>query len=144
MKEITTTDKRIEKEIQKCLGDASIVLLRGVMGSGKTTVVRKFIESYGNATQVTSPTFSLMLSYESKQYGMIYHYDMYRKDLQEMLELGLLDMLDKPGLHFVEWGEEDLENILKNNGFKTIIVRIATTDNDIARRNSRVCVIEYE
>ncbi|TLD87650.1 MULTISPECIES: tRNA (adenosine(37)-N6)-threonylcarbamoyltransferase complex ATPase subunit type 1 TsaE [Helicobacter] len=114
--------------LKKTLHIGSIVLLQGDIGSGKTTLVRSFIESFGTDSIVGSPTFSLVLSYENAQYGSIYHYDMYRKTLQDMLELGLLDMLMNEGVHFVEWGEENLHQLLAQNGFS--VSRIAITSNE--------------
>ncbi|MCX2717724.1 tRNA (adenosine(37)-N6)-threonylcarbamoyltransferase complex ATPase subunit type 1 TsaE [Helicobacter sp. MIT 21-1697] len=105
-----------------------VVLLRGDLGSGKTTLVRSFVafESKEQANEVTSPTFSLAQAYKSQDYGAIYHYDIYRKDMQDMLELGLLEMLEQDGLHFVEWGDEALENILRQNGFNVMSITINT------------------
>ncbi len=113
-----------------------IVLLRGDLGSGKTTLVRSFVASENKKCkeEVTSPTFSLAQAYKSQDYGVIYHYDIYRKDIQDMLELGLLEMFEEEGLHFVEWGDEHLEKILRQNGFKVMSITIntnATLDNRI-------------
>ena len=103
-----------------------IVLLRGDLGSGKTTLVRSFVasENKQRKEEVTSPTFSLAQAYKSQDYGVIYHYDIYRKDIQDMLELGLLEMFEEEGLHFVEWGDEHLEKILRQNGFKVMSITI--------------------
>lgn len=113
--------------LKDSLHNGDIVLLQGSIGSGKTTFVRHFVESFGQEAQVSSPTFSLALSYENAQYGSIHHYDIYRKDVQEMLELGLLDMLMREGVHFIEWGEEKLKNLLAHNGFKVATITITPT-----------------
>lgn len=108
------------------LNKGDIVLLRGDLGAGKTTFVREFVrlECPERAKQVSSPTFSLAQSYESEKFGMIYHYDLYRKSLQEMLALGLLDMLQEEGVHFVEWGDENLERILRESALKVVCIAI--------------------
>lgn len=117
--------------LEKNIAQSPIVLLRGDLGSGKTTLVRSFVAFCGGDTsEVTSPTFSLSQSYVCQKYGVIYHYDIYRKDLAQMLELGLLECLESQGVHFVEWGKEDLEKLLQQNGFTPISIDIELGQNN--------------
>jgi len=97
-----------------------VVLLRGDLASGKTTLVQNFVSSLGIDNVVTSPTFSIQSIYGDN----IYHYDVYNKTLNEFVALGLLEEFEKSGIHFVEWGDEKLENILKEYGFEVIVVNI--------------------
>jgi len=97
-----------------------VVLLRGDLASGKTTLVQNFVASSGIDDIVTSPTFSIQSIYGNN----IYHYDVYNKTLSEFVALGLLEEFEKSGIHFVEWGDEKLENILIEYGFEVIIVNI--------------------
>lgn len=112
-----------------------IYILSGDLASGKTTLVRSFVEYLLNKeitkiTQkdsikeiiksVSSPTFSLWKNYTQN----IEHYDLYSKELSESLELGILDELAKSGWHFVEWGE-NLAKILQNIGLKFSLIQIA-------------------
>ncbi|MDC0933250.1 tRNA (adenosine(37)-N6)-threonylcarbamoyltransferase complex ATPase subunit type 1 TsaE [Arcobacteraceae bacterium] len=97
-----------------------VVLLRGDLASGKTTLVQNFVSSLGIDNVVTSPTFSIQSIYGDD----IYHYDVYNKTLNEFVALGLLEEFEKSGIHFVEWGDEKLENILKEYGFEVIVVNI--------------------
>lgn len=99
------------------------VLLRGDLASGKTTLVQRFAQMMGITSPITSPTFGIQNLYASQNHTL-YHYDLYRKSLEECLNLGLLDMLDERGWHFVEWGDEMLETLLKQSGFDMIIVTI--------------------
>lgn len=95
-----------------------IYLLKGDLASGKTTLVKAMVQYLGNSSVVTSPTFLL-----AQDYGEgIYHYDIYQKNLEELLEIGFLEELEKEGWHFVEWGDEKLAKILKQIGmdFKKI------------------------
>ncbi|WP_200762177.1 tRNA (adenosine(37)-N6)-threonylcarbamoyltransferase complex ATPase subunit type 1 TsaE [Nitrosophilus alvini] len=105
--------------LKELLKEGGVVILRGDLGSGKTTLVKEFAKSCG-VENVTSPTFSIQQIYDKD----IYHYDLYRTDLKKFMELGLLEELARPGIHFVEWGDEKLENFLKNAGFKTVVVEI--------------------
>lgn len=101
----------------------SIILLRGDLASGKTTLVQQFAQKAESQDLVVSPTFGIQNIYRCPM-GEIFHYDLYRKTLQECFELGLLEMLDADGRHFVEWGGEDLEKFLKQSGFSVLIVTI--------------------
>ena len=102
-----------------------VVLLQGDLASGKTTLVRKFIEFKNITGHVTSPTFSLQ-----KVYGEnIYHYDVYNKNLDEFFALGMLEEFEKQGIHFVEWGDEKLEKILENYGFCILRIKIKKIEN---------------
>jgi len=97
-----------------------VVLLRGDLASGKTTLVQNYVASLGIDDIVTSPTFSIQSIYGNN----IYHYDVYNKTLREFVALGLLEEFEKNGIHFVEWGDEKLENILIEYGFEVIVVNI--------------------
>lgn len=97
-----------------------IVLLRGDLASGKTTLVKEYVKNLGLDDEVTSPTFSIQSVYSSN----IYHYDMYSKTLQEFISLGLLEEFEKDGIHFVEWGDDKLKAILSEYGFEFISIDI--------------------
>jgi len=97
-----------------------VVLLRGTLASGKTTLVKNYVKSLGFEDTVTSPTFSLQSVYSD----FIYHYDVYNKTLEEFVSLGLLEEFEKSGIHFVEWGDENLQKILNEYGFELIVVNI--------------------
>jgi tRNA threonylcarbamoyladenosine biosynthesis protein TsaE len=104
--------------------NSNIIMLSGTLGSGKTTLVKEFVKSLGIKDEVTSPTFSLQNVYENK----VFHYDLYNKSVSEFLSLGLLEELERDGYHFIEWGEE-LEEILKNFGFKYLKINIKIDTN---------------
>ncbi len=116
----------VVKELQNIIQDSNkIVLLQGDLASGKTTLVKAFVKSIGIDESVTSPTFSLQTQYGNH----IFHYDLYNKTLEEFVALGLLEEFEKDGIHFVEWGEDDLKAILENYGFELITVRINKLDD---------------
>lgn len=102
-----------------------VVLLSGDLASGKTTLVKNFVKSYGVDDLVTSPTFSIQTIYSDD----LYHYDVYNKGLEEFISLGLLEEFEKSGIHFVEWGDERLEELLNSYGFNVITVKIEKKDN---------------
>ena len=85
-----------------------LVLLRGNLGAGKTTLVKGIVERFQAASQedVTSPTFTLIHEYRSASVE-IYHIDLYRVDTQRELEtLGIDDLFGPRSLIIIEWGEK--------------------------------------
>jgi len=117
---LTQIDQFISLLKEKINNQDKIVLLRGDLASGKTTLVQHFVNSLNIKDKVTSPTFSIQSIYGEN----IYHYDVYNKTLQEFIALGLLEEFEKSGIHFVEWGDEKLENLLLEYGFDVIVVNI--------------------
>ena len=96
------------RKIATLLTPPRMVLLRGELGAGKTTLVKGIAEQFGAASQedVTSPTFTLIHEYRSRQ-ASIYHIDLYRIDTQRELEtLGIDDLLDSSSVVLIEWGEK--------------------------------------
>lgn len=96
-----------------------IVILRGDLSSGKTTLVKAIVKSHGISDIVTSPTFSIM-----HKYGQIYHYDIYNSGFDGLIKNGLFENLFEDGLHLVEWGDEKLEEMLKKYELPYYVVEI--------------------
>jgi tRNA threonylcarbamoyladenosine biosynthesis protein TsaE len=86
-----------------------LVILRGDLGAGKTTLVKGIAASLGAADpeDVTSPTFTLVHEYQGPKVK-IYHLDLYRLETErELATLGLEEMIVEPNaLVLVEWGEK--------------------------------------
>ncbi len=97
-----------------------VVILQGDLAAGKTTLVRAVVKALGIADVVTSPTFSLQQCYGSS----IFHYDLYNHGLEHFISLGMLEELDKEGLHFVEWGDDALVALLNSAGIPTTVIKI--------------------
>ena len=99
----------IAATIAEILTAPRLVILRGELGSGKTTLVKGWLASLGaaHAEEVTSPTFTLVHEYEAKK-GKVYHLDLYRLETeQELASLGIDEMADEPGaIVLIEWGEK--------------------------------------
>ncbi|WP_320033965.1 tRNA (adenosine(37)-N6)-threonylcarbamoyltransferase complex ATPase subunit type 1 TsaE [Halarcobacter sp.] len=113
------------KEKLNALDFNCVVILRGDLASGKTTFVKNFVKSLNIDELVTSPTFSLQSIYGEN----IFHYDVYNKTLEDFISLGLLEEFEKEGIHFVEWGDEKLEEILNSYGFNILVLNIEKKDN---------------
>ena len=85
-----------------------MVLLRGDLGAGKTTLVKGIASAFGAAAEedVTSPTFTLVHEYRGPR-ANLYHIDLYRIDSARELEtLGLDDLRSENSVLLIEWGEK--------------------------------------
>jgi tRNA threonylcarbamoyladenosine biosynthesis protein TsaE len=108
------------------LAPPKLVLLRGELGAGKTTLVKGIAEAFRAASEehVTSPTFTLVHEYHGPTVNL-YHIDLYRVDTARELEtLGLDDLLAENSILLIEWGEKfprlrrdrDVEIVLERVG----------------------------
>lgn len=85
-----------------------LVLLRGDLGAGKTTLVKGIAEGFKAAQEeeVTSPTFTLVHEYRGPD-AVVYHIDLYRIDTARELDTLALDDLRTPdAVLLIEWGEK--------------------------------------
>lgn len=82
-----------------------MVLLKGEMGVGKTTLIKSMCAELGIEDDITSPTFSLVNEYSSPN-GPVYHFDLYRlKNVEELYDIGYEEYLYSGYLCLVEWPE---------------------------------------
>ncbi len=102
------------RQIARELGPSAVVLLRGEMGAGKTTLAKGIVEGLGagRADDVSSPTFTLMHEYSGR--ARVIHLDLYRLETEaQALAIGIEEWLEEaeaasaaePCLLLVEWGE---------------------------------------
>src|SRR5205814_558007 len=96
------------RSLAAALAPPKLVVLRGELGAGKTTLVKGIAEGFqaASADNVTSPTFTLVHEYRGPEV-ILYHIDLYRVDTQRELEtLGLDDLRDDESVLLIEWGEK--------------------------------------
>ena len=130
MREVTTHSAEetiaFGRTLAETLAPPKLVVLRGELGSGKTTLVKGIAEAFHAASEedVTSPTFTLVHEYRSPRVN-VYHIDLYRVDTQRELEtLGLDDLIAENSVLLIEWGEKfprfererDVEIVLERVG----------------------------
>ncbi len=102
----------------------SLVLLRGPMGAGKTTLIRALCDRLGVEDTVTSPTFALVNEYRDREGAPLYHFDFYRIDrLEEAFDLGYEEYFYGGDLCLVEWPEK-IEALLPEEGAMTVTIEI--------------------
>lgn len=96
--------RALAAELASLARPGDLILLSGGLGAGKTAFAQGFARGLGVAEQVTSPAFVLVRSYEGR-IPMV-HLDVYRLDhLQELVDLGIPEMLDEDGVTLIEWGD---------------------------------------
>ncbi len=93
-------------ELAGRLSDGDVVLIRGELGTGKTTLVRGAARALGVEDPVTSPTFSIGHRYRAGALT-VSHLDLYRLAGLELEDPDLLADYVGPGrIAFVEWPEQ--------------------------------------
>ena len=104
---------RVADKIAKKINIGDIVLLKGEMGAGKTTITKAIVKALGSDDYVTSPTFAIMNVYKATDKA-IYHFDLYRLTKSMDIDtLGLDDYLyDSGAVSLIEWPEA-IENEFK-------------------------------
>ena len=108
------------------LEPGDVVSLTGDLGAGKTTFVQGAAPPLGVRDPVVSPTFTLVRQYRGDV--PVYHLDIYRLDrVQDVLDLGLDEMLDGAGVVFVEWGDA-IEGLLPEDHLQVELTLPDETD----------------
>ena len=104
----------LASKIAKYCKSGDVILLKGGLGTGKSSFARGFIHSfYPSPIEVSSPTFNLIQTYNTHD-GEIWHCDFYRiKDEIDAIELGIEDGFNN-AITLIEW-PEIIENILPEN-----------------------------
>lgn len=107
--------------LNETVPSSAIIFLTGNLAAGKTTLTKSIAKSKGIESEITSPTFSLQQCYDKN----LFHYDLYRIENEEFMELGLFEEFDKEGWHMVEWGDDALKTFLLNAGYEVFTVTIS-------------------
>jgi len=115
---------KIYNYLETNLPSDAIIFLRGDLAAGKTTLTSYIAQKKGLGS-ASSPTFSLQNSYSDK----LFHYDLYRIEDSEFMQMGIFEEFEKNGWHIIEWGSEELEHFLKNAGYDLTIINISHRNN---------------
>jgi tRNA threonylcarbamoyladenosine biosynthesis protein TsaE len=109
-----------------------IVLLRGDLGAGKTTLVKGIAAGFRAAAEddVTSPTFTLVHEYRGPA-ANLYHIDLYRVDTPRQLEtLGLDDLISENSVLLIEWGEK-FPRFVRERDLEIVLERVSENERRI-------------
>jgi len=132
IKEIQASLTELDKVVtylDEILPSNAIVFLRGDLAAGKTTLTQAIAKAKGIEGEVTSPTFSLQQCYGADDGTYLYHYDLYRLDHEEFMQLGLFEEFEKEGWHMVEWGSDTLKAFLEGVGYNVVTIDIEPKEN---------------
>jgi tRNA threonylcarbamoyladenosine biosynthesis protein TsaE len=116
------------------LSPPRIVLLRGDLGAGKTTLVKGIAEGFeaARAEDVTSPTFTLVHEYRGPR-ATLYHIDLYRIETPRDLEtLALDDLIASDSILLIEWGEK-FPRLQRDWNVEISLERVGENDRKIQR-----------
>lgn len=117
----------IAKSLISVIETPKVVVFYGHMGAGKTTFIRTLCEELAVQDHISSPTFSIVNEYLTKNGAIIYHFDFYRlKSELEAYDLGYEDYLYSGNLCLVEWPEK-IANLLPE---ELVEVHIAGIGNE--------------
>ena len=113
----------------EALDGRSVVVFRGEMGAGKTTLIREILARLGSEDNVTSPPFAIVNQYTTADCRPVYHFDFYRIDrIEEAYDFGYEEYFYSGDLCLVEWPEK-IEELLPDD---VMTVRI-TADTEEER-----------
>ncbi|MBU2018460.1 MAG: tRNA (adenosine(37)-N6)-threonylcarbamoyltransferase complex ATPase subunit type 1 TsaE [Bacteroidetes bacterium] len=106
------------------------------MGAGKTTLILALIRQMSEMKPEGSPTYSLVNSYKSDEYGEIHHFDLYRlNSIEEALDIGIEEMIyDNLAFCFIEWPKK-VEQLLPQ---ETIWLYLSPLENGTRRLEVRL------
>jgi tRNA threonylcarbamoyladenosine biosynthesis protein TsaE len=114
------------------LAPPKVVLLRGDLGAGKTTMVKGIAQAFHAAERedVTSPTFTLIHEYRGPEVT-VYHIDLYRIDTEkELATLAIDDLMDDRSVVVIEWGEK-FERFRRERDVEVTIARRGENEREI-------------
>ena len=100
-----TTTQKFAKKLSSLAKRGDVFALYGTLGVGKSVFAREFIKTLTGETEVPSPTFTIVQTYDAQDFE-IYHFDMYRlKSPEEVFELNFEEAVGE-GVCLIEWPEK--------------------------------------
>lgn len=120
------------RSLARKLSPPKLVVLRGDLGAGKTTLVKGIAQGFGAAAEddVTSPTFTLIHEYRGP-HTTIYHIDLYRiETLRELETLGLEDLCGDDAVLLIEWGDK-FPRLLRERDMEIVLERVGENERRI-------------
>lgn len=96
--------RELASMLARHVAEGDVIILSGDLGAGKTTFTQGLGRALGITEAIQSPTFTLMRQYDSRP--RLLHLDIYRlESVNEVLDLGLHELLDDGAFAVVEWGD---------------------------------------
>lgn len=111
-------------QLAHLMGPGTAVSLEGDLGAGKTALVKGIASGLGIADTVTSPTFTIVNTYEGDI--TLHHFDVYRiDDPEELYEIGWDEYFNPDDVCVVEWGDR-VAQMLPAGTLRILIMRHET------------------
>lgn len=135
LKDVDAT-KSLGQALGKYLPPNSVILLKGDLGTGKTTLIQGIGEGLGISESIVSPTFTLINEYTDGRLPL-YHFDLYRLEKQQISNIAPETYWEgievEPGITAIEWSERlpykpshymQLELTTKSENQRSVIILI--------------------
>lgn len=123
--------KDVAEMILESLDGRNVVVFRGEMGAGKTTLISALCDVLGVEDDVTSPTFALVNNYLTAAGDDLYHFDFYRIDrIEEAYDMGYEEYFYGSGLCLVEWPEK-VEELIPDDAMTVRLEILSPTQRAI-------------
>ncbi len=124
------------KRLASCLKKGDLILIKGELGAGKSTLIKGIAKGLEVNEDVKSPSFIIVNELIGRNY-ILYHIDLYRIDGVEIFNLGLEEFL-KNGIVSIEWADKIEEN-LRNRDLDFLNIQI-----NILGENERKIILEFK
>ncbi len=106
--------------------DKRIFAICGKLGSGKTNFIKIVCRLLGVEETVTSPSYSIIYEYRTKKGIPVYHFDLYRLNVDQVFDLGYEEYLFSGNYCFIEWADK-IYHLLPDD---TVIVKIEDVNGE--------------
>ena len=102
-------------------GEYKIIVFRGDLGAGKTTLIKNMCNFLGVTDEVRSPTYSIINEYATADERGVFHFDFYRlSEEEEAYDMGVEEYFDSGRLCLIEWPSK-IESLLPEKRIEVLI-----------------------
>ena len=120
----------IAHKILNQFSELRVFALKGVMGAGKTTLIKELCHVLGVKDVVVSPTFALINEYHDSEGESVFHFDFYRiRSISEAFDLGYEEYFYSGSYCFIEWPEK-VEQLLPSD---SVYINIDVNNENLNR-----------
>lgn len=117
---------------------SNVLLFKGEMGAGKTTLIKEICHQLGVIDKVSSPTFSLVNEYQTDAGEKVFHFDFYRIEKKtEALDMGFEEYVESGCKCLIEWPEK-VENLVPLESSLISIIQNKGEDRTLIFQNSTI------
>lgn len=97
----------VAQQLLQAAGEQKVLVFRGQMGAGKTTLIKSIAKALQVIDPVSSPTFGIVNEYHTHSQELVFHFDFYRlEDPLEALDIGIEEYFYSGNYCLLEWAEK--------------------------------------